>query len=632
MTSSDTFSSSDLGIVPAAEGAIWLDGDVLACACPDCGAPMSIRLWLLVADCFRCGASIELTYEQEALARRLLDQREAQRTQAAREAAATIRPTAARTPTRPLPAPPPRPSAPAVAPAPRPADAPPTPRRVPAALAHRGPRARIRRLYQKGPVGVLWGDVLKNLPAWLVSLVLHLIAMLLLGLWAVEPPERPRGIFLSTAVSYQDLAGQSGEPDEPSPDAFEFDEPGGVELVTALDTPGAAEEPLPATRLDPSPPISVGTMPSLTPPSTYNIDPPAPGRMFRGRDPELRANMVEREGGTSFTEAAVARGLEWLARHQNENGSWSLHAFADAPGCRGQCGGAGGVRSDVAATALALLPMLGAGQTHTQGPYRDAVFRGLHWLVDQQRSDGDLRGQGEGRMYAHGQAAIVLCEAYGLTGDDQLREPAQKALDFIVWAQHRRGGWRYEPREPADTSVVGWQLMALRSGDVAGLNVPSPVYGNTSEYLDRAQTDRRGGYYAYMPGQPPTHVMTAEALLCRQYLGWPKDHPGLAVGIEYLMNHPPSRRQPNVYYWYYASQVLHHVGGKDWNEWNGKMRVLLADMQETKGHEAGSWAPVGDFSAAGGRLYMTSLAICTLEVYYRHLPLYREDVLGLGMQ
>ena len=47
-------------------------------------------------------------------------------------------------------------------------------------------------------------------------------------------------------------------------------------------------------------------------------------------------------------------------------------------------------------------------------------------------------------------------------------------------------------------------------------------------------------------------------------------------------------------------------------------------MQSSRGHEAGSWDPRGDFTDVGGRLYMTSLAVLTLEVYYRHMPLYTE--------
>jgi hypothetical protein len=223
----------------------------------------------------------------------------------------------------------------------------------------------------------------------------------------------------------------------------------------------------------------------------------------------------------------------------------------------------------------------------------------------------------------------VLCEAYALTHDLELKRAAQQAIEFIVYAQHAQGGWRYAPGEPGDTSIVGWQLMALRSARMARLEVPDHVFQKAARYLDRAQDDSLGATYAYQPGRPPTATMTAEALLCRQYLGWPINHSGLKLGIDTLLEqHPPNASRPNIYYWYYATQVMHHMGGDAWNSWNAKMPGVLLAMQESEGHQAGSWAPkggaIGDHDAkVGGRIYMTSLAICILEVYYRHLPLYR---------
>ena len=274
--------------------------------------------------------------------------------------------------------------------------------------------------------------------------------------------------------------------------------------------------------------------------------------------------------------------------------------------------------------------MLGAGQTHRNGRYTQQIERGLRYLLSQQDSDGDLRGRGIGRMYAHGQAAIVLCEAFALTGDEELRGEAQRAIDFIVKAQHSEGGWRYSPGEAGDTSVVGWQLMALRSARMAKLNVPDVVFERASAFLDLVQADTIGAIYRYQPQREPTATMTAEALLCRQYLGWPEDHPGLRAGSRFLVrNWLPSSDQPNIYYWYYATQVMHHLGGRRWQTWNEAMRDTLVSMQETEGHQAGSWSPVGGAigdhdTQVGGRIYMTSLATCTLEVYYRHLPIYRQ--------
>ena len=114
--------------------------------------------------------------------------------------------------------------------------------------------------------------------------------------------------------------------------------------------------------------------------------------------------------------------------------------------------------TDAGATALALLPFLGAGQTHIAGMYKDEVRAGLDFLLDNQAlSETLVREPGNTRLYTHGQAAIVLCEAYMMSGDQRLKQPAQNAITFIIAAQHHQGGWRYNPGQPGDTSVVGWR-------------------------------------------------------------------------------------------------------------------------------------------------------------------------------
>src|SRR5205085_7821882 len=154
--------------------------------------------------------------------------------------------------------------------------------------------------------------------------------------------------------------------------------------------------------------------------------------------------------------------------------------------CNGQCRGHGNHESDTGATALALLPFLGAGQTHLHGRYSDTVKGGLAYLLNQQQRDGSLIGQGNGQMYAHAISTIVLCEGYALTSDRDLYDPAERAVSFIVRAQHRRGGWRYGPNQPGDTSVIGWQLMALRSAKMAGFAVPEETFESAGRYLDQA--------------------------------------------------------------------------------------------------------------------------------------------------
>jgi hypothetical protein len=341
------------------------------------------------------------------------------------------------------------------------------------------------------------------------------------------------------------------------------------------------------------------------------------------RDPRLRKQIVSREGGTSATEAAVARGLAWLAKHQSPNGNWSLHTFNDVPECT--CENSGQVVTDMGATSLALLPFLGAGQTHIVGKYKDHVLEGINYLLDNQIRDGDLSfgSRGNTRLYTHGQGTIVLCEALMMTGDRRLRNPAQEAVNFIVKSQHTAGGWRYNPGQSGDTSVVGWQVMALQSAHAAGLIVPSQTLKKARQYLNQAQTSN--SLYGYQPGGSSTYVMTAEALLCRFYLGYNQKSPGVEYGINYLVkNHMPSKPPFNLYYMYYGTQLMHHYGGQPWKTWNAQMQDLLIASQKTNGHRAGSWTPVESHDRAGGRLYTTAMAICCLEVYYRHLPIFRE--------
>lgn len=120
--------------------------------------------------------------------------------------------------------------------------------------------------------------------------------------------------------------------------------------------------------------------------------------------------------------------------------------------------------------------------------------------------------------------------------------------------------------------------------------------------------------------------MTAEAILCRMYLGWTRQDPRMSSAIKWLIkDHLPNANEKNLYYWYYGTQVMHHYGGDPWEKWNNKMCELLISTQETRGRHPGSWPPeICEWGNRGGRIYTTSLACCTLEVYYRHLPLFKR--------
>jgi hypothetical protein len=326
----------------------------------------------------------------------------------------------------------------------------------------------------------------------------------------------------------------------------------------------------------------------------------------------------------------VAAALKWLAAHQQSDGGWNFE-LRQCRKCRGPRGQMAQAR--IAATALALLPFLGSGQTHKRGEYQKQIQSGLYFLTRSLRQEpggGSLWEQG-GRMYAHGLAAIVLSEVHALTRDPQYKQLAQSTLDYIVAAQDPQGGgWRYRPQEAGDTSVVGWQMMALKSGEMAYLSVPVETYRRAAYFLDSVQLED-GAVYGYTgPGDGP--ATTAIGLLCRMYLGRRPDHAAQRAGILRLAQWGPSLDtsgppRNNMYYNYYATQVLHHAGGYEWKQWNQTLREYLIARQATLGHDYGSWyLPGNDHGAhAGGRLYFTAMAAMTLEVYYRHLPLYRAS-------
>ena len=207
----------------------------------------------------------------------------------------------------------------------------------------------------------------------------------------------------------------------------------------------------------------------------YAVDSVGLQEMFTLRQADIRRQHIKLFGGTDESEVAVNQGLAWLAAHQNKDGSWSLHAFhVNCQGKHPNCGGAGSVRSNTAATGLSLLPFLAAGNTHQAGEYQQTIARAIGWLQKQQKPDGDLLSAGDAsHIYSHSIASIAACETFGMTQDPALKPLAEKSLQFLIKAQHvPSGGWRYAPNQAGDTSVVGWAMMALKSGEMAGLTIP----------------------------------------------------------------------------------------------------------------------------------------------------------------
>jgi hypothetical protein len=366
--------------------------------------------------------------------------------------------------------------------------------------------------------------------------------------------------------------------------------------------------------------FTLGSESDATPIATPESDVTPVQDGFSGRKAGGKEALLHAGGGTEGTEGAVKLALEWLAKNQRSDGLWSL---------QGPYEDGGSLENVAAATAMALIAFQGAGHTHRGDPrdeYTRVVARGSAALIDHIAEEGKSYRNGiQHGGYTQALCTIALCELYGMTNDRQLNAPVRDAVEYCIFAQSSEGGWRYTPQQDSDTSVTGWFVMALQSARMAGLKVPGQTLDSVSMYLNEAGK----GYatrYSYQPGTAATPSMTAEALLCRQYLGWKRDDPRLIDGTNYLLDNLPEWEKQNVYYWYYATQVCHHMQGDMWQRWNEVMREELPRQQITEGPERGSWSPEGDrYGSAGGRLYVTCMCTYMLEVYYRHLPLYQGN-------
>lgn len=398
-------------------------------------------------------------------------------------------------------------------------------------------------------------------------------------------------------------------------------------------------------------------------------------RPYELRAPSKRKQAAAAMGATDASERAVEMGLQWLALHQSPDGSWDADGFSAmcpvGEVCRGharivefdpttpfkleaadrvgrtpdqirtrlallesqrQQRQVSGIDADAGLTGLAVLAFLGAGYTHEEGIYADTVDRALRWLVRQQSADGFLGGRAAyyARMYCHGMASIALGEAYGMTNDERLHQPLAAAIRFIVTAQHSDGGWRYTPAgTQGDMSMFGWQLMALKSAATAGVDVPQETLDRTITFLKNAGQGRNGGLAAYrvlppeFPREQPKPSMTAEALFCRQMVGMKRTNPASIEAAEFLLQHPPRRAEPDLYYWYYGTLAMYQYGGQAWRTWNEALLDSLVIEQRSTGHSAGSWDPRAPWGDYGGRVYSTAMSTLSLEVYYRFLPLYQ---------
>jgi hypothetical protein len=458
-------------------------------------------------------------------------------------------------------------------------------------------------------------DLMEAAPAWLISAIIHMLALMVLGMALVANEAVPQFVL---SLSTQDDGGEDFQA-------------GDADLAVDLDQPplepGDSLEPLQLHSTDNPEAAATAPAPLAALGLVTQSETPALEMALTGREAGMKESLLRAYGGTSSTESAVTEALRWLARNQQSNSLWSLTGkYSD---------GASSENQD-AATAMALLAFQGAGitpESDRKGPFTTVVAKAWHAFLKRQDKEGNFfqEGSGTGRLYTQALCTIALCELYGMTHESKYRDQAQRAVDYCLKVQAPEGGWRYQPGIDSDTSVTGWFVMALQSARMAGLEVPSPALGRVGDFLDTVSLDG-GAQYSYVPNQGKKISMTAEGLLCRQYLGWPHSDERLRRGVDVIVHDLPKidSGKTHVYYWYYAAQVCHHMEGEPWQKWNSAMREVVPALQIREGKERGSWDPNLDETTGvggGGRLFVTCLSTYMLEVYYRHLPIYQLELL-----
>jgi hypothetical protein len=373
-----------------------------------------------------------------------------------------------------------------------------------------------------------------------------------------------------------------------------------------------------------------------------------------------RQQWIGQFGGSDESEEAVVAGLAWLARHQGADGHWGPDCLHNAP--EGRCNpgepcgahGMGGSDHWVAQTALAVLALQAAGHyDFNQNEHSARVRAGLDWLVAHQRADGAILDTAFGtsinashvandvNMYEHGMAAFALADACEMATsldqepNDRYRQAAQRAIQFIEYAQHADGGWRYTPERglASDVSVSGWQVLAIKAAKRAGIvEMGHDCIERCTKFFKLCELG--SNRTAYQPGNALSDATTGVGMLMHEFILDDQKGPFVQGGAKYLADEAERNWKSTVvkkkkkleagnrdfYTLYNCTLAMFQAGGDNWKRWNDVVRDQLVAMQETDASLCtyGSWEARGRWSPQGGRIYSTALAVLTLEVYYRY--------------
>ncbi len=312
---------------------------------------------------------------------------------------------------------------------------------------------------------------------------------------------------------------------------------------------------------------------------------------------------------TPTTKTAIDRGLAYLARTQNRDGSWVNRAGYSYNGF------------PVAMTSLAGLALLMDGNTTTQGRYAPNVDRACRYLLASSTSTGLIGREGlESRpMYGHGFSMLFLGELNGMVEDARrqghIQEVLRGAVQLAARSQSRLGGWLYSPDSRGDEgSVTITQIQGLRACRNSGVEVPKQVIDGAMNYLALSQNSDGGiAYTASSPGSSRPAI-TAAAVACWLNAGF-YDEPRMKRALAYVKRTIlPERVQQGHYYYahLYLAQSIYLSGDRYWDSYFPRLRDRLLAFQRTDG----SWAGEGI-----GEIYGTAVALIILQLPYNQLPI-----------
>ncbi len=412
--------------------------------------------------------------------------------------------------------------------------------------------------------------------------------------------------------------------------------------------PPVTAAPHPPVIAPPSTPPAAPPEP-VKPPDPPPVDPPPPPP---GPPPppeptpeERRAARILRNGGNEASQAAVARALDWLARHQAATGEWEAMHFERKCPLTSSCqvkAASGDPMYTPGTTGLALLAFMGAGGSPAEGPHARTIALGLAWLIERQNSEGGIAHDLKVLFYNQAVATRALCEAAALTRDERYRSAAQKALDYLGKSQLGDGSWNYF-HDPADAprndaSIAGWVVFAIRAAEEAGLIVPPEMKGRVRDFFIR-RTDAKTGEVIYAEREPGLGRRgsgpAALGIFARGFLGQDDPETARKAAVRVVAARPdwekfldaqvksatkelPFDPDQNMAGWYYGTEAMFRRGGEDWTAWNGAVRDLLVEHQVRAGHRDGSWEPETSYiGREGGRVFSTSIAVMILTIYAR---------------